>query len=60
MKVKKKKQFNISFEENGSEYTGSLEVSCNKIEKIGENTFKADGVIVTIDEKIISIEENKK
>ncbi len=53
----KKKQFKIIFEENASEYTGWLKVSCNKIEKIGENTFKADGVIVEIDEKILSINE---
>lgn len=45
----------VTFEENGCEYTGSLIVTCNKINKIAECEFTADGIHIEIDEKIISI-----
>lgn len=51
------KTYIVEFEENGSEYTGWLKVTCNKIKQIGNNTFIVDGVMVEIDEKIIEIEE---
>lgn len=52
------KTYNVGFEENGDEYTGWLKVTCNKIKKIGNNTFMADNVMVEIDEKITEIEED--
>ncbi len=53
------KEYRILFKQNGDEYTGYLDVRCNKIKKVGSATFKADDVEVTIDENIISIEEVK-
>ena len=54
------KEYQISFEENGREYTGFMIVKCNKIEKISETTFIADKVEIKIDEKIIDIKEINK
>ena len=51
------KTYEITFEENGNEYTGYLKVKCNELKQINENTFKADEVMITLDENIINIEE---
>jgi len=53
------KSYIITFEENGSEYTGWICVTCNNIEvdwDHGSRLF-ADGVKIEIDEKIIEIRD---
>lgn len=47
----------VIFEENGSEYTGSLRIVCNTWEKLDDCKIKVDNVEIEIDENIISIEE---
>jgi len=47
----------VSFDENGSEYTGTLEIECDTFEKIGERSINVNGAVIIIDEDIQSIED---
>jgi hypothetical protein len=49
-------QWIVTFYENGEEFTGTMVVTAKKIDRIGNYGFCADGVIIKIDEPIISIE----
>ncbi len=53
------KRWIITFEQNGGEYTGWLEILCNKIELDEQDdcVLYADGMRIQIDEKIIEVEE---
>ncbi len=59
MAKKKMRRWNVLFEENGSEYGGSLKVTAKELHRDEENekAFWADGVFVEIDERIIIVEE---
>lgn len=54
----KKKRWLVVFEENGSEYEGSLVVTAAKLQRdpTNERSFTADGVLVEIDEAIVRCE----
>jgi len=53
------KTFVVSFNEAGGEYVGHLTVRCKtlRLSEKDNKTFSADGVIITIDEKIINVVE---
>ncbi len=57
--AEKSRKWFIEFEENGSEYTGSLKVTAKELhrDEANEKGFWADGVFVEIDERIISVDE---
>lgn len=52
------RQWTVTFEENGGEYYGSLVITADRCEKTGECQVTADGVVIDIDERIDSIEQN--
>jgi hypothetical protein len=49
----------IYFDENGSEYTGVLRISCKTFEKTGDRTMKVNDAVITLDEDIQSVEDVK-
>lgn len=53
----KSKQFIVSFEENGGEYYGQLNIKCRKLKKNNDYSFSADDVEIIIDERIYKVEE---
>ena len=55
-----KQRFIVSFEENGGEYYGELIITTDKLEQLTKSSFKADGVLVEIDENIVSIKVEMK
>lgn len=57
--AEKSRKWFIEFEENGTEYVGSLKVTAKELhrDEINDHAFWADGVFIEIDERIISVDE---
>lgn len=47
----------VTFEENGSEYTGYLTIECTTLNQIDNRTIEVNGALISIDEDIIYIED---
>jgi hypothetical protein len=49
----------VTYEQNGGEYYGTIEIICDNWVKLDNKTLKVDGVRITLDECIVAIREIK-
>ena len=50
----------LELEQNGGEYTGCMYITAEKVKQITDKIFLADGVVIELDEMIMSITRMKK
>jgi hypothetical protein len=58
-RIKNMKIYQISYEDFSERYNGSIEIRCEKLEKIGEGTLIIDNIIIVLNNHIGEIKEKK-